>query len=112
METLLEKTGDVRILHLRGRLDLTAAADFNTLLDRIVSEGGKKVVMQCRDLQYVSSSGLGAFITAGKKLGSSKVVFAELNQHVQNLFEMAGITQFFQICGTKEDALRHLENVS
>ena len=28
METLVEKVGDVQILHLRGRLDLTAVAEF------------------------------------------------------------------------------------
>jgi len=70
---------------------------------------GNKIVMECRDLQYVSSSGLGAFISGGKKLGpDGKLVFATLSRHVQNLFEMAGIANLFQICGSKEDALRQL----
>ena len=109
METLLEKVGDVQILHLRGRLDLTASADFGALLDGIIKEGTTKIVMDCRDLKYVSSSGLGEFIAGGKKLGSAgKLVFASLNHHVQNLFEMTGIAPLFLICGTKEDALRAL----
>ena len=110
METLVEKVGDIRILHLRGRLDLTASAGFGTLLDGIIGEGATKIVMDCRDLQYVSSSGLGAFIAGGKKLGpQGKLVFAALNHHLQNLFEMAGVANLFLICGSKEDALRQLE---
>ena len=109
METLVEKVGDVQILHLRGRLDLTASAEFGTLLEGIISKGGTKIVMDCRDLQYVSSSGLGAFISGGKKLGpEGKLVFTALNHHVQTLFEMAGIANLFLICGSKEDALRQL----
>lgn len=109
METLVEKVGDVQILHLRGRLDLTAVAEFGSLLDGIISAGGTKVVIDCRDLQYVSSSGLGTFISGGKKLGpNGKLVFAALNRHVQSVFEMTGIANLFQICGSKEDALREL----
>ena len=69
METLVEKVGDVQIVHLRGRLDLTAAAEFGAFLQAIISEGGIKIVMDCRDLQYVSSSGLGAFIIRRQKAG-------------------------------------------
>jgi anti-anti-sigma factor len=109
METLAEKVGDVQILHLRGRLDLVAAGEFGAMLDRIISAGASKIVMDCRDLQYVSSSGLGAFIQGGKKLGAGgKLVFAGLSAHVQELFEMTGLANLFQICGSKEDALRQL----
>lgn len=109
METLVEKVGDVQVLHLRGRLDLTAAGEFGNLLGAIIDSGVSKIVMDCRDLQYVSSSGLGTFVQGGKKLGTSgKLVFAGLNRHLQDLFEMTGIANLFQICGSKEDALRQL----
>jgi anti-anti-sigma factor len=109
METLVEKVGDVHILHLRGRLDLTAVTEFGALLQGVIGAGATRIVMDCRDLQYVSSSGLGAFISGGKTLGpGGKLVFAALNHHLQNVFEMTGIASLFQICGSKEEALRHL----
>jgi anti-sigma B factor antagonist len=107
METLAETVGDVQILHLRGRLDLTAVDEFRAVLYRVINEGGAKIVVDCRDLQYVSSSGLGAFIAGGKQMGpDGKLVFAALNRHVQSVFEMTGLANLFQICGSKEDALR------
>jgi anti-sigma B factor antagonist len=109
METIVERLGDVQILHPRGRLDLTAVAEFSALIQGIVSEGGTKIIVDCRDLQYVSSSGLGTFISGGRLLGpNGKLVFAELNRHVQSVFEMTGIANLFQVCGSKEDALKHL----
>ena len=109
METLVETVGDVQILHLRGRLDLTAVAEFGEVLQGIITAGGTRIVLDCRDLQYVSSSGLGAFIQGGKKLGpDGRLVFASLNHHVQNVFEMTGIANLFPICGTREDALLRL----
>ena len=77
------------------------------MLQGIIGAGSTKIVIDCRDLQYVSSSGLGAFIAGGKKLGSGeKLVFAALNHHVSSLFEMAGVANLFRICGSKDDALK------
>ena len=109
METLEEKIGDIKILHLRGRLDLAAAPEFEGRVKSLIGVGERKIVLDCRDLKYVSSSGIGAFITCGKELsGSGMLVFAGLNQHVESLFEMTGISRVFTVYKTKEDALQRL----
>jgi anti-anti-sigma factor len=109
METLAETVGDIRVLHLRGRLDLAAADEFDALLHKVIDDGFTKIILDCRDLQYVSSSGLGAFISGAKKLGpSGTLAFAALNRHVQNVLDLTGIANLFSIYGSKEDALRQL----
>lgn len=109
METLEEKIGDVKILHLRGRLDLAAAPQFENLVNALIGAGETKLILDCRDLKYVSSSGLGAFITCGKQLSNGgALVFAGLSAHVESLFEMTGMAPLFTICKTKQDALRQL----
>ena len=111
METLAELVGDVQVLQLRGRLDLTAADEFGALLLKVIDTGHTKIVVDCRDLQYVSSSGLGAFIAGGKKLGpNGKLVFAALGRNVQNVFDLTGLSNLFQIYPSKEDALRQLSS--
>ncbi|HKE33532.1 MAG TPA: STAS domain-containing protein, partial [Candidatus Angelobacter sp.] len=62
METLEENVGDVKVLHLRGRLDMATAPEFENRLKLMISSGEKKIVLECRDLKYVSSSGIGAFV--------------------------------------------------
>ena len=109
METLLEKVGEVQVVQLRGRLDLAASPEFSQLLQQLIVAGESKIVLDCRDLKYVSSSGLGTFIAAGKNLGSNgKLVFAGLNSHLQNLFEMTGIVGLFEVCASMEDAMAKL----
>jgi anti-anti-sigma factor len=109
METLEEKVGDVKVLHLRGRLDLAAAPQFENMVKGLIGGGERKIVLDCRDLKYVSSSGLGAFIACGKELMSGgALIFAGLNSHIESLFEMTGIASLFTVCKTKQDALRRL----
>jgi anti-anti-sigma factor len=109
METLEEKIGDVKVLHLRGRLDLVAAPEFENLVKSLMGVGERKFVLDCRDLKYVSSSGLGAFLSFGKELANEgTLVFAGLSHHVESLFEMTGMAGLFTICKTKQDALQRL----
>lgn len=109
METLQEKIGDVQVLHLKGRLDLEAAPKFESLVNKLIAGGETRFVLECRDLKYVSSSGLGAFIACGKQLsGGGALVFAALSSHLQSLFEMTGIASMFTICNSEQDALNRL----
>lgn len=109
METLQEKIGDVKVLHLRGRLDLDAAPEFESLVKGLIDSGETRIVLDCRDLKYVSSSGLGAFIACGKQLSfSGSMIFAGLSTHIESLFEMTGLAGIFTICKTKQDALSKL----
>src|SRR5262245_4426716 len=104
METLEEKIGDVKVLHLRGRLDLAATPEFESRVKTLIGAGEKRIVLDCRDLKYVSSSGIGAFITCGKQLSKNgSLVFAALTHHVESVFEMTGISRVFTICKTKEE---------
>jgi anti-sigma B factor antagonist len=111
METLLEKVGAVQVVHLRGRLDLASSNEFGGMLQGLISAGEKNLVLECSDLKYVSSAGLGTFIAAGKSLsaaGGGKVVFAGLSQHLQSLFTMTGIANLFEMVASKDDALAKL----
>jgi anti-anti-sigma factor len=109
METLEEKIGDVKVLHLRGRLDLAAAPGFESLVKSMIRAGETKIVIDCRDLHYVSSSGLGAFMACGKELGGDgALVFAGLSNHIESLLEITRIAGLFTICKTEQDALRRL----
>jgi anti-anti-sigma factor len=109
MEILEEKIGDIKVLHLRGRLDLAAAPEFESLVKGLIGGGETRIVLDCRDLKYVSSSGLGAFIACGKALsGDGLLVFAGLSNHIESLFEMTGIAGLFTLCKTKHDAIERL----
>ena len=109
METVLEKIGDIRILHLRGRLDVRAAAEFESLVKGLIAAGERTFVLDCQDLNHVSSAGLGAFISCGKLLEDrGAFVFAGCTSHIKALFEITGLSGRFRTCNTTQDALQAL----
>ena len=109
METFQEKINNIRILHLRGRLDLAAAPQFEKLVKGLIADGERTFLLDCRDLTHVSSAGLGAFISCGKLLeDQGTFVFAGLSSRIEGLFEITGLTGMFRICKTKHDALKGL----
>jgi anti-sigma B factor antagonist len=109
MEIVQEKIGSVRVLRLRGRLDLAAKPGFESLMKGLIEGGENRIVLDCQELKYVSSSGLGAFIVCGRQLaGSGELVFAGLSSHIESLFEMTGISGLFTLCKTEQDALAAL----
>ena len=107
MEINIVKVSDVQIVSLVGRLDLSAASILEKSLEDLITAGDKWILLDCADLRYVSSSGLGAFIKAANLLkpAGGKLVFAALNQHVRSVFEMVGFYQIFESFPSRDEAL-------
>ena len=93
-----------------GRLDLVASAEFERALIDCIHAGETRLLIDGRELRYVSSSGLGSFVSAAKTLGDrGTVAFANLNHHVSHVFEMVGFHNIFQVYGTREEALAAID---
>ena len=90
MEYNSSKTGQTVTLQISGELDALTVPDIRPELDRIVAEGGDRVVVDLTGLRLVDSSGVGAIVSLFKR------VRAEGRQ-----FEVAGIQgqplQIFQV---------------
>lgn len=109
MEISREKAGDVLVLHLRGRLDVSTAPELESAVNELIGAGGRRFVIDCRELRYVSSAGLGTFISCGQKLSDDgSLMFSGLSPHLESLFAMTGISGLFTICKSREDALEKM----
>ena len=58
MEIIQEKVNDVAIVEIKGRLDVTTASDLEQVFTKLLSENQNKVLVECRELEYISSGGL------------------------------------------------------
>jgi anti-sigma B factor antagonist len=109
METLLEKAGHVQVIHLRGRLDLSATPEFEQFLLQLIETGERRILLDCTDLRYISSSGLGVFVAAGKQLGEEgKLAFASLNPHIRHVFDLVRFDSFFEVFPSKQEGIDQL----
>ena len=99
MNITIEHEGNKTIARLIGRLDTAAATevanDFQTLAD----EAAGQIVLDCTELEYISSSGLRLFLTLRKQSASKggKLQVQNINADVRQVFMMTGIISLFEI---------------
>ena len=67
MEITQEKINDIAILSLKGRLNVTTTAELEQAFNKLAEENQAKVLVECRELEYISSAGLRVLLTAAKQ---------------------------------------------
>jgi anti-sigma B factor antagonist len=107
LEIELEKLPRLHIVTLRGRLDSAGTPAFEASMKSVIESGEARILIDCADLRYVSSVGLGVFVASGQSLGSAGggLYFAGLTPHVRSVFEMVGFLGLFEIYPSRADAL-------
>lgn len=96
----LSKTYDEKDLtiEVNGRIDTVNAPDFQ---NEIMDEMGKfnSLTLDCRDLEYISSSGLRVLIMMEKKLQPQNIKFTikNLNSALREIFAMSGFDKLLNI---------------
>ena len=110
MEISLEKINDSDIISVKGRLDVTTTAELDKTFSSLFESGGAKILVDCAELEYISSAGLRTLLAAAKnsKKQNGKIVLACLNRNVRQIFEISGFTQIFDIFDSRESALSAL----
>jgi anti-sigma B factor antagonist len=111
MEMTVEKLGEVTIVRLPGeQLDASNAKDFKRDVASILS-GASKLVFDLSQLHFVDSSGLGAMLSCLRQVNSAggELKLCGLSKPVRALFELVRMHRIFDICDTKDDAIRVLQ---
>ena len=95
--TIQEQDGNV-VAILEGRLDTAAAVQTEHDVQPLSNCDGKDIVLDCRALEYISSSGLRIFLSVLKaaKAKGRQVFITGMNDDIRNVFAMTGFTNLFQ----------------
>lgn len=106
MEIVEVSTDQVTILQARGRVDSTAAPRLGERLQAALGPGSR-VVLDLRDVEYVSSAGFRVLLLAGKQAdaGGSRLVLAGLVGKVHQLFDLGGFLDLFVVASSRDDAV-------
>ncbi|GAB5442650.1 MAG: STAS domain-containing protein [Fuerstiella sp.] len=88
---------DVLVVSLTGRLDSDSADSFFTQFDEEVAKGSHRLVLDCRNLAYISSLGFGMMIRAHSRVQSQGggVKFAGLEGPILEAFQTVGFHRLF-----------------
>lgn len=101
-----DKENDYYIIGIDGDLDASSCIILDKSISEAVSQGERKIIIDCSRLNYISSAGLGVFMSYLQDFENNKIslVLFGLNEKVKNVFQILGLDQLIKIVTTKEEA--------
>ncbi len=105
MEITAQEFKHCEMITIKGRVDSSTAPQLTQALET-ANDGGKyKLVVNMKDLEYMSSAGFRALLAAQrncKRYNRGEVVLAEVPVRIREALELAGFTELFK---TFDDSL-------
>ena len=95
----LKKDGELLFVDLQGDLDINSNKEFKEKVNSV--KGVKNITVNCENLSYIDSTGLGAFISIYKhiKEKGDKLVITGLKPHIKKIFLITDLDKVFEIEG-------------
>ena len=83
---------------LIGRLDTAASAQFATDMQPLIDRADKHILLDCSQLEFISSSGLRLFLTLRKATiaAHGDVTIMGMNNEVKQVFTLTGFLSLFK----------------
>ncbi len=108
MNITQKDVGDVSIIGLQGRLDLTTAAELKSASRSIIDRQNCKLILNMEAVDFINSSGLGALVSILKDVRSSKgaLKISNLAPYVKEIFDSTQLSNIFDICENEQTATK------
>jgi anti-sigma B factor antagonist len=98
----------VRVLALDGYLDAHTAPQFEQAIQEEFEAGRRRLVVDCAKLTYISSAGLGVFMSFIEEIreAGGDIKLAAIIPKVYQVFDVLGFPALFEIFDETEAAIR------
>lgn len=99
MEVKITEKDNVMTAALAGRLDTAVSQEVASALQPLIDNADKTLVLDCKELAYISSSGLRIFLTVRKAAAAKggKVIVRDITPEIRQVFMMTGFLNLFEI---------------
>lgn len=97
MNTVVEKTDTKLVVTVGSRVDTNNAPELEKVIfDNI--EGVEHLILDLKNLEYISSSGLRVILKAQKKMNTQgSMVIKNVCQDIMEIFDMTGFSEIMSI---------------
>ncbi|MCB0194681.1 MAG: STAS domain-containing protein [Anaerolineae bacterium] len=106
VETKQHRRCDVVVA--KGRIDTSTVKTLAEALAGITGNGRYKIVLNLKEVTFISSAGLGELIATQntcKKLYRGELVLAEVPKRVSEVLDLAGLTPLFKTYASEIEAV-------
>ncbi|WP_242917555.1 STAS domain-containing protein [Pontibacter liquoris] len=102
-----EQHGEVALVRLSGELDASTSTVADTAMVEALKSTTKAILIDCNDLTYISSAGLGAVLSTFHdcKHRSVKLFLFGVQPRIKNILCILGLEKVIPIVATEEEAL-------
>ena len=99
MEIKEDKIDGQTVVSLSGRIDSTAAVEFEEKIIEIVDAGTHTMIIDFLRVQFISSAGLRVLLLAAKKVKpyGGKILLCDMSKDVREVFDISGFSSIFEI---------------
>lgn len=108
MDVITRQKDSIVILDLIGELDLYHSDQLRDLLRQTIDSGRTQIILNCKELTYLDSSGLGAMIWNLQYVKTKKgfIRLVHLGGSPKSVMELSNAIRLFSVFNSEEDAAR------
>jgi anti-sigma B factor antagonist len=101
------ENGNVQILDLKGYLDAHTTPELEKALQTLVEKQKFNILVNCKDLTYISSAGLGVFMAYIEDVRKHKgdIKLSNMSSKVYNIFDLLGFPLLYDIVKDEAEAI-------
>jgi anti-sigma B factor antagonist len=110
MEIAEQHAGEITVVEVKGRIDSNTAKAFGERLTGLIKDGRARLVVDLKQIIYISSAGFRALLLADKLADETKGTLAlcGLSVEVQRLFDLGAFTDLFVIYPSRDESIAKL----
>lgn len=116
-ETSSAEVDGVRIVAVRGELDLSTAPDLRGPLDAALEDGQASVLIDLSECEFIDSTGIALIVRAWQRLNGDgdsgaggRLVICTDRDQVRRVLDVSGLDQSIPVHATREDGLAALRD--
>src|SRR5688500_20355515 len=96
----------VDVIALIGEIDASSSIELDLAIAKSVGEGFTRILVDCHSLEYISSAGLGVFMSYIEEFKdqNTKMVLYVMNDKLANTFEILGLSELLKLGKDKAQA--------
>lgn len=102
---------EARILYIDGFINAHTVQEFEKSVQSALEEKNFRILINCKELQYINSSGLGVLMGVIEEIQENDgfLYLSNMNETVFNIFDTLGFTHLFKVFDTEEEAITSLQ---
>jgi anti-sigma B factor antagonist len=101
------EANNVNVLELKGYLDAHTAPKLEEAFENLLKSQRYNIVVNCRELSYISSAGLGVFMAFIEDVRQNKgdIKLTNMSTKVYNVFDLLGFPLLYEIFKDEKEAV-------